>query len=161
MKKTGTVCFFVMTFLLSCVLGALITKSLFQPVMAVNVGKKSKLQLQYRNGTSIEGYGWGEFSEGQTKRLDCQLVYNGEKPIEVTWNTTDFPFGWRIKIRLELEPKRKWWNEDSTIPLFAGETQLIQMVLTEVNGAGGQSEYFTLNFLGLSEKTRNTRQVQP
>lgn len=152
MKKISLVGMFATAFLVSCVLGALISRCMLQSAMAVKVGGKSaKLQLQFRNGTPITSYSWGEFLEGQTKRLDCQLAYTGKKPVDVMWNTTGFPFGWRIKVRLELEPKRKWWSEGITILFVSRETRLIQIVLEEVNGVLGQSESFTLNFIGLGE----------
>lgn len=152
MKKLYVVGLFATTFLASCVLGALISGCMLQSAVAVKMGGKSaKLQLQFRNGTSIISYSWGEFSEGRTKRLDCQLAYAGKKPVEVMWNTTGFPSGWRIKVRLELEPKWKWWSEGTTIPFVSGETRLIQIILEEVDGVPEQSESFTLNFIAFGE----------
>ncbi|UCH31249.1 MAG: hypothetical protein JSV05_07050 [Candidatus Bathyarchaeota archaeon] len=150
MKKLSLFGMFTSTFLISCFLGLLISSLIAPFAMAVKAGgKSSKLQLQFRNGTTITSYNWGDFEEGQAKRLDCQLTYTGKKPVQVLWNTTNFPFGWRIRIWLEFEPKQKWWIENTTKSFITGETRPIQIILEEINGIPSQNEFFTLNFMAL------------
>lgn len=148
MKKFSLVGMVVTTFLMGCVLGMLISSRILPFAMAVKArGKSSKLQLQFRNGTAITNYNWGEFVDGQAKRLVCQLTYTGKKSVEVLWNTTNLPLGWRARIWLEQEPKHKWWSENTTKSLVPGETRLIQIILKEINGKPARAiiAQFTFN----------------
>jgi hypothetical protein len=56
--------------------------------------------------------------------------------------------------------KHKWWTEDTTKPFVSGETRLIQIILEEVDGTPRQSEFFTLDFIGLVE-ARNPNDIPP
>ena len=87
--------------------------------MAIGLdGEPCELQLQFRNGTQIEDYDWGEFTENQVKILRCQLTYLGDQPTKVTWRTKSFPKGWRLRIQIKM--KFRW-----RIAIWLGELSLL------------------------------------
>lgn len=116
------------------------------------VGSDSlELQLQLLDGTPIENFDWGDFSNGQTKQLQCQLVYLGNLKVKVVWNTTGFPLGWGIEVWDASKEKIKDWSPNHAVKLVPGEILHIRIILREVNGIQGQLEAFSLIFMSLGK----------
>ena len=116
-----------------------------------------ELQLQYFNGTPITGYGWSEFSKGQVKQLDCQLVYLGNVKAKVQWLVTDLPSGWNIEVWDYSSTKGKIWREGTEKSINPGSMFGIRILLTEVNAIPDQLGSFSLEFNSLT----SGRKIKP
>ena len=147
--------FFVVVFVSGSTLGTLLSLHHLGIVMATKPDEASyELQLQYFNGTSITNYGWGEFSRGQMKQLDCQLVYLGNVKAKVRWLTTDFPSGWRVEVWDYSSPKEKIWLEGIEKSVKPGTTLGIRILLTEVDAIPDQQASFSLEFNSLTSRRK-------
>jgi hypothetical protein len=150
MSKLHLAALVIGAFLTSSILSVWISCWTLPPVMAID-GDSFELQLRLLDGTPIEHFDWGEFSKGQTKQLEGQLVYSGPFKAQVMWNTTNFPSGWSIEVWDASKEKIKEWPAKSAIKLIPGEILPIRIVLSEVNGVPDQLEAFSLNFMSLSK----------
>ncbi|UCD95924.1 MAG: hypothetical protein JSV35_05330 [Candidatus Bathyarchaeota archaeon] len=109
-----------------------------------------ELQLQYFNGTPITGYGWGDFSRGQVKQLDCQLVYLGNVKAKVQWLVTEPPSGWNVEVWDYSSAKGRIWRAGTEKSVDPGWTFQIRIFLTEVNAIPDHPASFILEFNSLT-----------
>jgi hypothetical protein len=105
-----------------------------------------RLQLEYFDGTPIVDYDWGDFNPGETKSLDCGLIFYGTVPANVTWNTTNLPAGWSIALWVFEGAGFVLWPENEVRTLQPGGILTIQIDLTETSATKDQPYSFTLTW---------------
>ena len=148
MKRHVTIGVFAILFAFSIL--AVFFGVLSTPAMAINTDVIfGELELQTLDGIQIGSYAWGEFSKGETKRLDCKLVYYGEFPTRVSWNTTELSSDWDMKILHYTQLKQKIWQTQKSITLIPGKETQIIIVLTEKSATPNREYTFNLNFISL------------
>ncbi len=133
------------------VMGALVVLYTYQVPMGarfVTTGNYD-VQLQTLEGAPIDGYGWGEFTIGQTKTFTCQVKNVGRVPLNMTWTVSDFPLeGWILLVNFPEQngyPAMVWNEDESWGPIQPNGGFTIEIVLTE-NGAEVNPE-ISFNFL--------------
>jgi len=131
------------------VLGAYITRFVWQTTMTMRLTgiHTFNVELQYPNGTQLTSYDWGNFSYGEMKTLDCNLIFLGNGTYTAYWNTTDLPSDWYIRIW--KGPGDPWDENTMTLAYSAGAPPLdldIELYAPEGYGVLDEPLSFTLNF---------------
>ena len=157
MKKSYLVILLAIALGTGTVLGAYITRFVWQTSMMMRLTgiHTFNVELQYPNGTQLTTYDWGDFSYGEIKELDCNLVFLGNGTCAVYWNTTDLPSGWTILIWDDAVPNY-WVENDMSIGIYdefsAGSPpRPLTIYLAAPTGFGQLDEplSFTLNFVAV------------
>ena len=108
-------------------------------VLVVDAENLYGLQLEYEDGTLMNEFDWGIFSEGEKKVQNATVNYTGTVTGNVTWNST-VPAGWSLAIWVwpNLQnPAGIYWPANGVGTLQPGASFDIQIELTEAGATEG------------------------
>jgi hypothetical protein len=127
---------------------------LTQPLLHAYAKKPStgsyEFELRYLDGTLLTDYKWGQFTNGETKEFECELMYLGDMKAQVTWNAINLPEGVEIEVWDLSRRKPKLWDEDKTINLKPGISRDLKILLRNVDAEPGQYQELVLRFISMT-----------
>ena len=112
------------------------------------------LQLKQADGTTaINSYAWGDFEEGQTKRMyevdsySAELWNIGNTEVNVTWSS-DIPSEWSISLECTYTTNFSAWpsGETKALGLETFNPLKLKIYLSEVSATPNIDYTFTLSF---------------